>query len=831
MDMFRENYKKAQMYAERVLLIKKGRFLETTAPTDMQIRGEAYVPKITQWFWMHGFRRIGDEIQTERSLQLAVSEWIRATIGCGCSAAFTLQKKEGTLTAMYGTGRSHFEGAFRTNIPECNLHYAEWSEANYIYSGLLTGTIRSKKLSDAFASSGIVNGYISCILVPISDEEVQRKIEENRELVSYLNSFKSFQRIYGNASRRVEDIPLANVIQAIALLKEETEYIEHNMGEGFVRTAVRFGAKTESDYVTLVSLIRSCIDYDNDSQSTFEPPRFFSLRDRCLSWKDCLAVPYVEVSSDSLYERIYAVTMQDVKSVTSFCLPPINSYDGYYVKNYNINEESMDAFPVTSPVESAGVEIGTICNSNFKAVIPFSALHSHAFVSGATETGKTTTVKKILTELYSAGIPFTVIEAAKKEYISLVGNIPGLKVYTPGNDGLKLGFNPLQPEDGVLIENHVAAVVRALIAATGGEHPIPEAYDGLLKQTYLKFGWKYGMMAYSDAHRPFPTFKDVFDNIDIYIAEHAKYGPEVRQNLTAALTLRTENMHSGAMGGLFNKSAGLQAKDLLESPCVIELADFSPQSAAFIMNILLFKFQSYLSRKPECGQLKRVIVIEEAHNIFKRTLAEDSGRAINNEYFDKMLSEIRSSGTGLILSDQRPGIMSEAVMANTSVKITHALVDGEDRKTVGIPSNLSEFQQKKLGEFKTGECVVAIRGCHGVQHVMVDAAKGGNNSNSACHVCTARFRCRRVAVKRMLNGMDTSVIAFHVSKIQANPYNIPMLEAYISNMLQDLNVTAADATKICLLGEMFDTYGTSSIQEKRIIVNSYSDYLRRRSKK
>ena len=488
----------------------------------------------------------------------------------------------------------------------------------------------------------------------------------------------------------------------------------------------------------------------------------------------------------------------------------------------------MDVFPLTAPIRAAGVEIGNVCNSSYKAVIPYSSLHSHAFISGATESGKTTTVKKILLELHSTGIPFTVIEAAKKEYFSLAGNIPELKVYTPGNDGLKLGFNPLQPEDGVLIENHVAAVVRALIAATGGEHPIPEAYDGLLKQTYQKFGWQYGMMAFSDENRPFPTFQDVFDNVDSYIAEHARYGPEVRQNLTAALTLRTENMRSGAMGGLFYKSAGLQAKELLETPCVIELADFSPQSAAFIMNILLFKFQSYLSRMPECAQLKRIIVVEEAHNIFKRTLCEDSGRALNNEYFDKMLSEIRSSGTGLILSDQRPSIMSEAVMANTSVKITHSLVDENDRKTVGAPSNLSSFQMTKLGEFKPGECAVAVRGYQGVQYVRVEKAHESNSLNSSCHICAVRFRCRRVAVRQMLTEMDASLINFHISKIQANPYNIPLLERYISNMLQDLNVSASDSTKICLLGEILDNYGSSSDQERRIITNLYSNYLRRR---
>lgn len=246
------------------------------------------------------------------------------------------------------------------------------------------------------------------------------------------------------------------------------------------------------------------------------------------------------------------------------------------------------------------------------------------------------------------------------------------------------------------------------------------------------------------------------------------------------------------------------------------------------MNMLLFKFQSYLARQPECGKLKRVIVVEEAHNVFRKTLSEDSGRALNNDYFDKMLAEIRSSGTGLILSDQRPSILSEAVLANTSVKIIHGLTANVDREAVGLSCGLSEFQTKKLREFQAGECLAAVRGSHGVQHIMVDAAGAGKDFHAACTVCTNRFRCRRAAVQNLLEKVDARKAAFHISKIQANPYNIPQLEGNISNMLQDFRIAAADATKLCLLGEILQTYGTSSFQENRIIVTAYAGYLQRR---
>ena len=826
MDMYREGYRRAQDSAERVLQIKKGHYLETVSPEDIGI--DAYSPVIDNWSRLFGFRRKKDSGQGPSDLQLATSEWIRTAVGSGRTAAFLMMRKEGKLSVLYGAGQDYSEGTFKAVIPECDMRHADPAGSEFAYNGVVTGTIRSKGLADAFASSVTGDAYVSCTLIPLSHEEVQDKLEENGSLLSYFDTYKSFQRTYGNATRRVEEVPVQSVVRAIALLKEENDYLERNRGTGFVRTVVRFGAKTENDLRNLAAVIQSCIEFDHDPQSAFEPSRAFTLRQACWSLRYCLAVPYVHIVNGHFSGTLYTLTLQDIQSAASFCLPPVNSYDGYYVKDYDIGEEAKEAFPITRPIAEDGVELGPIYGSNTKSVIPFSALQAHALVAGATTTGKTTTLKKLLDGLHTAGIPFTVIEAAKKEYSSLVGSIPELRVYTPGNDGQMLKFNPLQPEDGELIENHVAAVVRALIATTGGEHPIPEAYDGLLKQTYHKFGWDYGMMAYTDEHRPFPSFKDVFDNVDSYIRDHARYGPEVRQNLTAALALRTENMHSGAIGRLFREPAGLQAPDILEAPCVIELADFSPQSAAFIMNILLFKFHSYLSRQPECSRLKRVIVVEEAHNIFKRTLSEDTGRALNNEYFDKMLAEIRSSGTGLILSDQMPGIMSDAVIANTSVKIVHAITDGNDRRTIGEPANLSDFQLKKLGDFERGECIVAIRGHYGVQHVRVEAAREDQEYNAACILCTTRFRCRREAARRILHDMDDRRAAYHVSRIKADLYNPTKLEAHITDMLRDLNVIASDPTKTCLLGEVLDAYSSSSMKDKRVIVNTYSNYLKRR---
>jgi hypothetical protein len=53
-----------------------------------------------------------------------------------------------------------------------------------------------------------------------------------------------------------------------------------------------------------------------------------------------------------------------------------------------------------------------------------------------------------------------------------------------------------------------------------------------------------------------------------------------------------------------------------------------------------------------------------------------------------------------------------------------------------------------------------------------------------------------------------------------------MLARNIDNMLADLNISAASATKICLLGTMLMKYGQISYQEGRVIVSSYRKYLK-----
>lgn len=823
MDQYRRNYVQAEQVARNVLLSRKNHFLDNAAMTAIPLDGNAYIPHITTWFALNGFRHKADEGSTERSVIAATNNWLHSATASGSSLVYAIKKQDDHLMILYGSNTPDFH-TFTDMLPECLYEEIHPDSGMWNCSGILIGTFKANRLADAVGSVSVRDCLVSCISMPLHDSEVQSKLSSNRKLISQLDKYKSFQRFFGNTSRRVQEVPVEAVVRAIAALKEENDLLEKNMGRGFVRAAVRICAQNERDYNILISRIKGCIEYECNEQNGFEPIRRFRIANRCASWDACLAIPCVSFQSSFGVEHAHLLTAQTIDSVSSFCTPPLRSYPGYVIKNYHIDENAHDVFGATHTVSGNCIDIG---GAQQPAKIPLSSLQAHAFITGRTTTGKTTTVKKVLVELHKQGIPFLVIEAAKKEYARLLEHVPEIKVYTSGVDGIPLRINPLQPEDGTLIENHVQAVVRAITAMNGGEHPIPEAYEGVLKQTYQKFCWYYGSMAYQDPQKPFPTFKDVLDNVDEYIQKHGQYGPEVRKNLTAALKIRTEHQSSGALGGLFNSPQGLTAKELLATPAVIELADFSEQSAAFLMNIILFRIQCYLSKQPESKELSRVIVVEEAHNVFRKTLCEDSPRALNNNSFDKMLAEVRASGTGMIISDQRPSIMSSGVIANTAVKIVHGLTELDDRQVVGNAINLTPFQVQKLYEFVPGECIVALGGHYGVQHVRVSALPSRGASNAACLSCTSRFRCRKTAVLAMMNEMDEAKLHHHIAKIQSNPYNTAVLARNITDMLTDLNVTASAATKCCLLGEILATHSPMSEHESRVIITSYSNYIRR----
>lgn len=837
MDLRSAEKMRALRIARGVSRTVKGGYLEELGE-PVSLRG-AYLPDLRYFCRIGGFRLTGDEVSAERLWNRAAASWFGCTGARSVTSAYILAKDRDGLRVYYGAEQRIAENPF-SGIPECSATEEAWNVRRpFSFTGIVTGTLAGRHLADLYASSPVQDGYIASVIFPVSDAEIQSRINADRQLESFLAQYRSVRHVYGTQTQRVEETPVPEIEEAIVLLKEERETMEASQEGGYVRTCIRFGAMTEEDFRSTASILISAVhasDYgrNQERRGEFQPVRMIVAAGECRDAAECLAIPCVDTRGGEggmQPERTYTFTLQPAKGPASLCVPPLRSVPGFYVRNYNVTEESQEIFPLTAPIAGDAVRIGSVIEQQgTDSLIPLSAINAHMFVAGASSSGKTTTVKALLKQLQDRGIPFLVLEAAKKEYAELIDLVPGLRVYTPGHDGLPLTFNPMEPEEGTLIENHAEALTLALTGSMGGEEPIPTAMEGLIRMTYSRHGWEYGMLAYHDPSRPFPTLREALDMVPEYIRNHAQYGPEVRQNLTAALTLRTESAAQGALGRMMATEGGVTARELLSGPAVIELADLSSGAVSFLLNILLFRIQRYLARQAPSHTLNRVIVVEEAHNIFRRTLEEGSARARNNEYLEKMLAEVRASGAGIVMIDQRPSVMSEAVLANTAVKVIHALPAYEDRELVGKSAGMNETQVRRILEFSQGECAVSVSGIHGIQHTRVDGRviteHANPKRNPACIMCGCRFRCRRQAILGMINGMNRQLLDYYAARITSSPYDAQALKIHIAEMLRDLHVGYADtATKLCLFGEILAHFGTISVEEKRVILRSYQKIL------
>lgn len=805
-------------------IIRKNKLLENTKSEDF-VNGCSYNPNIKTWFLLKEYS-MKEDIETTRKDSLsAVIQYLENSRVTGHTGIFLIRKQKGKSGILYSG--EYAEPIFKSNLSHCSgkiVREPFEEDKEFQFQGVLTGSIHSlSNLANLLLSSSLSDYYMASINIPLPDDALKSRISKNEEMIKYLENYTSIYRHYGNQTRRVEERPVSTVIEAVNLLKNQTTYFSDHVSEGFVQSIIRFGAADPQDYIELKSLLTS-IDYDSDPHSLgYEPVRCFDIS---LSTGKPLSIPCI-----GNLDPEYVTTLQPIKAAASLCLPPTVSSMGILIKDYGITASSINTFPFTGTDQaSSGISIGKINGTDYDARISLRSLLSHSFICGGTDTGKSTTAKRVLVELYHKGIPFTVIEPAKKEYISLLGNIPEIRILTPGSDGMPLNINPLQPEDGILIESQVDNLVKAIVAATGGEHPIPEALNGLLRFTLHKFGWEYGTQAYTDDKKPFPTFKDVYKLIPHYIEKHGKYGPEVRQNLEGALRIRIENLYQGSLGRILSYN-GYTAKQLLEVPTVIELSDLSSESVIFLMNILLTKIYSYLSRLPHKDELARVILIEEAHNLFARAENEESVQYSTNRMLNKILAEIRASGTGIMLSDQRPSLMDQSVIANTTVKIIHALSDEEDRSRIGSSLNMSDIQMAKIYELDTGEAIMGVRGEYGVRKVYVRSLPEITQTNPSCHICPARFTCKIKYVRYLLEDINSVKIKLHILNIARNPYNREVLIYNIDNMLQDMQLDQeADVIKICVLGEVLQKHANLSFQENRIIVRSYQKHLEKKNR-
>lgn len=414
----------------------------------------------------------------------------------------------------------------------------------------------------------------------------------------------------------------------------------------------------------------------------------------------------------------------------------------------NFPRKSVSGLPVYECVPF-GREVVQYAKDPKKAVVPFGRIYhmrqeekapvcldrdsltAHVFITGSTGAGKSNAIYTLLNQLCLEGdadANFLVIEPAKGEYKEALGGYPNVQVY--GTNPYKaplLRLNPFSfPEDTHVLE-HIDRLIEIFNACWPMYAAMPAVLKASVEQAYKGCGWSLNSSTCTGPMRKFPTFRDVMKALPT-VVDSKGFSNDTQGDYKGALLTRLESLTNGINGQVLCAYDELPDSELFDKNVIADLSRVgSSETKALLMGVLILKLQEHRmeqradgSNKPNSG-LRHITVLEEAHNLLRRTSMEQSQESSNLqgksvEMLTNAIAEMRTYGEGFIIADQSPGLLDMAVIRNTNTKIVLRLPDESDRMLVGKAAGLNDDQIVELSRLDTG--VAAVYQNHWLEPVL-----------------------------------------------------------------------------------------------------------------
>ena len=274
-----------------------------------------------------------------------------------------------------------------------------------------------------------------------------------------------------------------------------------------------------------------------------------------------------------------------------------------------------------------------------------------------------------------------------------------------------LKINPFKFPKGIHVFEHVDRLVEIFNVCWPMYAAMPAVLKEAVLNAYKVCGWNLETSENSKGEY-YPNFKDVLEQL-INVIDNSAYDAEVKSNYKGSLETRIKSLTNGLNGQIFVDDE-IPSNILFDTNVIVDLSRIgSLETKSLIMGILVMRLNEYRMANANGmnEKLKHVTVLEEAHNILKRTSTQQDAEGSNMmgksvEMLANTIAEIRTYGEGFIIADQSPNAVDMAAIRNTNTKIIMRLPDEADRKLAGKAAGLKENQLDEIAKLPKGVAVV-----------------------------------------------------------------------------------------------------------------------------
>ncbi len=674
------------------------------------------------------------------SVSLSIGESINHSFGASLSLTETKSVNESSSTSIsqgtqvsYGTSTSYSESSPSATSKLATIGFTAAGAAIALATGgagaIALGMMGGGVLGGAFSktesnstseskSSGSSTTFSNTQTSGTSFSEGATKGTSWTNSVG-TNRNQSVNNTLGSSRQINLEMVDKSIEQLLKRVDHQLERVEEAKRYGGWNTAAYFIGDSSASSRTLASIFLGLMRGNNSNSEDFALTTWSSAPSkRVLSWLTRLTHPRLmsDFSKNLGIEYLTPATLVSGKEMAvQLGLPRRSTSTVSVVEAQTFGRRIQN---VNGEIEKAEnvVDLGVVrhlwSDLAQKVELDVNKLASHIFITGSTGSGKSNTVYQILDQLNKNDVKFMLIEPAKGEYKNMFGHREDVLVLgTNPTQAQLLKINPFKFPKGVHVLEHIDRLVEIFNVCWPMYAAMPAVLKDAMLEAYRASGWNldssYNM--YSD--ELFPTFKDLLFQLESVINRSA-FSQEVKSNYIGSLVTRVKSLTNGLNGQIFS-SVEIENETLFDQNVIVDLSRIgSQETKSLIMGILVMRLNEYRMSSSGMNQvLKHVTVLEEAHNILKRTSTEQSSEGANVagkavEMLSNAIAEMRTYGEGFIIADQSPSAVDISAIRNTNTKIVMRLPDETDRRLAGKASGLTDEQLDEITKLPKGVAII-----------------------------------------------------------------------------------------------------------------------------